>query len=160
MENIFNEDQATLALREKNLKTVEEYFSYRGLNRGAHRLKLWVDDDCLFELTFTRDCKPMQFIGRAALEKKESSSNVAMFPDWGFEVKDIHQTDDPNYLIAECIGKGVLLQDGAEPSYYQNHYLIDFEMRDGKIKTLREVHNPCCLMLAFRQPLPQFPWYR
>lgn len=159
MENAFGEDQAVLELRAKNLATVEEYFTYKGMDRGANRLRLWSESDCLFELTYTESDKPRQFVGRAALEEKESVSNLAMFPDWGFEVLEIHQTDDPGYFIVECIGRGVLLQDGKEPSYYQNHYLIDFELDDGKIKNLREVHNPCNLMLALREPLPQFPWH-
>lgn len=157
--SIFDQSNEMERLRQKNLKTVETYFTFSGMDRGKNRLPLWVEEDTLFELPYTRTCQPSQHIGRKALEEKENDANLTMFPDWGFYEEEIFQTQDPNFFVAECIGKGkIITMDGTE-SYYKNQYLIVFEMEDGKIKVLREIHNPCSVVMSMGVAIPQFPWY-
>jgi phenazine biosynthesis protein len=141
-------------LRRKNLKTVEYYMTLRGPERRAKRAPLFADG-AGFELTFTAACTPA---AKPAMDWNTVGS-FEMFPDWGFYDSVIYQTQDPSMFFVECDGRGrMILPDDPETlRIYENHYIISFEMQDGLIKRLREIHNPCCLMKALGVPLPVVP---
>lgn len=141
-------------LRQKNLKTVEYYMTLRGPERRAKRAPLFAEN-AGFELTFTANCVPF---GKTAMEWN-TVGDSEMFPDWGFYNAQIYQTQNPSMFFVECDGRGkMILRDEPESDrIYENHYIISFEMEDGRIKRLREIHNPCCIMRARGIPIPEVP---
>jgi hypothetical protein len=141
-------------LRRENLKTVEYYMTLRGPERRNKRAPLFAEN-ADFELTFTAACVPF---GKAAMEWN-TVGDFEMFPDWGFYHIEIYQTQNPNMFFVECDGRGkmILKNEPKSDRTYENHYIISFEMEHGKIKRLREIHNPCCLMRALGIPIPAVP---
>jgi phenazine biosynthesis protein len=150
----FSLSQEAERLRQKNLRTVEYYMTLRGPKRRDKRAPLFAED-AGFELTFTAACVPFE---KSAMDWN-TVGDREMFPDWGFHDSRIYQTQDPNMFFVECDGRGrMILEDDPDPERtYENHYIISFEMEEGKIKRLREIHNPCCLMKALGIPIPAVP---
>jgi len=150
--NSFYLNQRQEELRKKNLKTVEYYMTLRGMERREKRAPLFAEN-AAFELTFTAECVPDS---RTAMEWNNVGDSED-FPDWGFYNAEIYQTQNPDMLFVECDGRGKLIikGDADKNRVYENHYIISFEMEDGKIKRLREIHNPCCLMKALGIPIPK-----
>ena len=139
-------------LRRKNLETIEYYMTLRGPERRDKRRPLFTED-AGFELTFTADCVPF---GKSFKEWNDVGEQEK-FPDWGFYNYEIYQTQNPNRIFVECDGRGKMIidHDTGEESIYENHYIISFDMEDGKIKKIREIHNPCCLMKALSMSIPK-----
>lgn len=154
----FMETEEITRQRHKNRETVERYFTCRGLERGRGRLPLWSEKEVFFEIPWTASGKPRQYIGRKVLEDKENDFNVQNYPDWGFYDQVIYETQNPDFFVAECSGKGYRVLDGKR-AYYKNHYLLTFCLKDGKIVKLQEINNQCNASLCQGHSIPQYPWY-
>ena len=61
---------------------------------------------------------------------------------------------DDGVLILECDGDMIRSKDGAR---YQNHYIVLFAVKDGKITLWREYFNPVVAARAFGIPLESLP---
>lgn len=138
--------------RRQNLNTVEYYMTLSGPDRGKKRTPLFAEN-AVFELTFMPDCVPF----RTTAVPWHTIRDPENFPDWQLFNAEIYQTQNPKMFFVECDGRGHMTVDG-EPDQdriYENHYILSFEMEDGKIKCLRELMNPCCLMKARGIPIPE-----
>ena len=79
-------------------------------------------------------------------------------PDWGFHDWTIHSTNDPNRFFVECRGCGRKLDfrlSKDEPHYYENQYILDITMKNGKIKILSEIFNPFNVFRALEIDMPE-----
>ena len=144
-----SEDEQT---RQQNLETVEYYMTLVGPDRGKKRMPLFTED-AAFELTFTADCVPF----RTTATPWHTVRDPENFPDWTLYNAHVYQTQNPNMFFVECDGRGhmLLAGDTQQELIYENHYILSFEMENGKIKSLREFMNPCCLMKARGIPIPE-----
>lgn len=145
------------ALRLKNLVTVEKFLSLVGKERYKGRLPLFTED-VIFEMVYlpsVHHTKP-ELVKQA--EEIEKNEIVDVFPDWGFfgyEGKIYSSNDDPNRFMVECIGKGMYHHPKFEaPRYYENHFVLGFELVDGKIKHFREFADTCELFKVFNIEVP------
>jgi ketosteroid isomerase-like protein len=64
----------------------------------------------------------------------------------------INQTLDPDLVFAESLGS--MTMSSGRP--YDNRYVFRFELRDGKIATLREYCNPVTAAISFERPMPKW----
>ena len=128
-----------------NVAAVEAFVKLEGPDRHEKRKALY-DADGRFELTFCGG--PYDNPNFAYRVNDEREADVARgensaFPDWGFYDVTIFPTDDPWTVFAELRGRGLRYDPRwDDPHYYENHYLLSFTLKDGKIKRLREVFNP------------------
>lgn len=122
------------ALRAKNRATVERFFQ---LPIGNERAALYADDGVkeLVEVDW-------KWEGKAAIQAN-TEGNVAMFPGWRWFDTRIDATTDPNKFWVETDGAGKhVIAPGSNPVPNGAHYVISFEMRDGKIARMREFRIP------------------
>jgi ketosteroid isomerase-like protein len=64
----------------------------------------------------------------------------------------INQALDPNLVFAEALGS--MRMSNGRP--YDNRYVFRFELRDGKIATLREYCNPVTAAISFERAMPNW----
>ena len=83
--------------------------------------------------------------------------SAGTFPDWAFFDISIISTDEPHTVFVECGGRGMRYSPTRdEPHYYENHYLLSFILKDGKIKLLRKIFNPYqCMLPANEMEIPE-----
>jgi ketosteroid isomerase-like protein len=62
----------------------------------------------------------------------------------------ISPTIDPNVIFAEALGDMAMVN--GRP--YNNRYVFRFDLRDGKIRRIREYGNPVTSAISFGLPLP------
>jgi ketosteroid isomerase-like protein len=67
----------------------------------------------------------------------------------------VWRTANDGIVILECDGDLVRSKDGKR---YQNHYIILFEVSDGKITLWREYFNPVVAARTFGIPLESLPY--
>jgi ketosteroid isomerase-like protein len=63
---------------------------------------------------------------------------------------DIRPTSDPDVVFAEASGDMAMVN--GRP--YNNRYVFRFDLRDGKIRRIREYGNPVTSAISFGLPLP------
>lgn len=144
-------------LRQKNLDAIEQYLSMRGKERYSGRLPLYAED-VVFEMVYVPEVhhtKEELVKQAAAIDNNEI---LDVFPDWGFydyEGNIYSSNEDPNRFMVECIGKGMYHHPKiGEPKYYENHFVLGFEMQDGKIKKFREFADTCELFKVYGLEVP------
>lgn len=64
----------------------------------------------------------------------------------------INQALDPNLVFAEALGS-MRMRNGRP---YDNRYVFRFNLRDGKIATLREYCNPVTAAISFERAMPNW----
>jgi ketosteroid isomerase-like protein len=67
-----------------------------------------------------------------------------------FTEVDICPTTDPDVVFAEAVGDMAMVS--GRP--YNNRYVFRFDLRDGKIRRIREYCNPVTSALSYGIPLP------
>lgn len=104
-------------------------------------------DDAVMELPFAPGRMQKRYDGKDAilafqLDARDRFSSFAMTLD------AIHETADPNVLIAEHHSEGVVATNGRP---YQNRYVTVFEFDDrGLVITWREYYDAGAVVRAFR----------
>ena len=148
----FDAPQAA-ALRAKNRKTVETYLAdTKGQNRlRRHRL---FAPNAVSGLWTTETCEPIVIEGIEALERHAHWS-LQCFPDWEWVNIRIFTTDDPNFVWAECDGRGRICFPGYREGHYENHFLHSFELANGLIVRNREFMNPIAQLKALEIDVPR-----
>jgi ketosteroid isomerase-like protein len=73
--------------------------------------------------------------------------------DHEFFIDAVHQTADPNCVIIEAHARSVIGETGR---VYENIYASFFEIRDGKVITLREYVNPLAVMRGFEGAFDEY----
>ncbi len=68
-----------------------------------------------------------------------------------YEALEVTPGRDDSVAFAE--GLGVMMMANGRP--YRNRYVFRFDVRDGKIRRIREYLNPVTSAVAFGLPLPQ-----
>jgi len=122
------------AVRAKNRATVERFFQ---LPIGPERGALYTDDG-IKELVAV----DWKWEGKAALDAN-TNGNMGMFPEWKWFDVRIDGTTNPNKFWVEADGSGKhAIAPGSTPVPFGAHYVMSFEMRDGKIYRMREFRVP------------------
>lgn len=139
-----------VALRELNRAVVADYMSRSGQGRLT-RYQLFLENGS--SGLWTNDTlEPIISSGHDVL-KRHAAWSLQCFPDWEWHNIQIFDTQDENYFMVECDGKGKIIFPGYEPSYYANHFFHTFNMQGGKIKLQREFMNPYQQMVALGIPI-------
>jgi hypothetical protein len=142
---------ANAELRRRHRAVVEDYMSRTGTDRLTRYL-LFTEDGS--GGLYTADTKePVVSRGRDKL-KAHGEWSLQIFPDWVWYNVEIFETQDPNRFWVECDGKGQILFPDYPPGYYNNHFIHDFLLRDGKIVRQREFMNPYNQMRALGIEVP------
>ena len=103
-------------------------------------------DDAVMELPFAPGQMPKEYRGKAASYEFQSSVRHA-FRDFSMTLDTVHETMDPNVVIAEHHALGVVAANGRP---YDNRYVTIFTFDDeGKIIRWREYYDAGVVVRAF-----------
>lgn len=145
--------------RLQNLATANAFMELVGPDRHERRKALYASDG-IFELTFCGgpyDKPNFAYRINDPADVSDWQGENADFPDWGFFDTQVYPTHDPYRVFIECGGRGMrYAAKWDEPHFYENHYLLCFTLKDGKIKRLREIFNPFnCMRPALDAEVPE-----
>ena len=105
-------------------------------------------EDAVMELPFAPGQMPKEYVGKAAAYEFQSSVRHA-FSNFSMTLDAVHETTDPNVVIAEHHADGVVIANGRR---YDNRYITIFTFNDdGKIAKWREYYDAGVVVRAFRQ---------
>ncbi|HTZ43314.1 MAG TPA: PhzA/PhzB family protein [Jatrophihabitans sp.] len=144
--------QAGSEARAHNRAVVEDYLSRTGQSRLT-RYQLFADDG-VGGLWTTDTGSPVASHGIESL-KAHGEWSLRIFPDWRWYDITVFETQDPDWLWAECDGEGQILFPDYPPGFYRNHFLHSFRFRDGKIVEQREFMNPFQQLRSLGIPVPE-----
>jgi ketosteroid isomerase-like protein len=143
----------TLASQERNRRTVEEYMALKGPDLIEERLALFAEDG-MRETCFTRSCLPERTVGKRALHERMLRLRKK-WADFSYSNVRIYGTPDPETLIVECDGRGLIKNPMfTSPHEYENHFFFLFVVKDARISLMKEFMNPMKLEQAFWNPVP------
>ncbi|UYA60775.1 Phenazine biosynthesis protein PhzB [Pectobacterium sp. F1-1] len=146
-------DEDANRAREINRKTVSQYLSSTRGNARLKRHELFVEDG-EGGLWTTETGEPIIICGIKNLEKHAKWS-LECFPDWEWYNIKIFTTDNPDHVWVECDGRGLIRFPGYPESYYENHFIHSFELRDGLIVRNREFMNPVTQLKSLGVEVPR-----
>ncbi|WP_119343153.1 PhzA/PhzB family protein [Facilibium subflavum] len=150
-EIIYNDDFNYF--RKKNRKVVENYLKFTRGEARLQRHKLFAED-AEGGLWTTETGEPIIIRGIENL-KRHARWSLQCFPDWEWYNIKIFTTDNPNHIWVECDGHGVIRFPGYPESYYENHFIHSFELRDTLIIRNREFMNPIKQLKALNINVPK-----
>ncbi len=134
----FIPDDMISELREKNIKTIKKWLTFRGASRHKDRLTVYTED-YINGNPFAND-PSMPVSGRSEVEAQaaiaaENPEND-MFKGWHFYNATIYAAvDNPNLFSVNCLGKGTVVTKNYPKGFtYQNRYTHYFKMKDGLIQ--------------------------
>lgn len=149
------EDKNTIELRALNLKKMKEFLSFHGPDRGEARMAFFTED-CSFSCPYYFGGQAMRKEGLAAMEELEKK-NVAVYPDWQFQIDKIHETTDPSIFWLEVHGMGrIEMGEDKEKGYGSTPMVLYFHMENGKVREWREYFNPLTVYNLTGTPYPEF----
>ena len=74
----------------------------------------------------------------------------------GFHYVVIFSTNNRQTVFGECDGSGMRYGPRyPEPHFYENHCLLNFDMKAGKIERAREIFNPFNVLRPFGEDVPE-----
>ena len=104
--------------------------------------------DAVMELPFAPGRMPRRYDGKNAISEFQRMARDS-FSQFSMVVDAIHETADPNVLIAEHRSDAVVAVNGRP---YQNRYVTVFEFDDdGKVVTWREYYDAGVVVRAFKR---------
>jgi ketosteroid isomerase-like protein len=133
------------AIRERNLRTLEEVFGMLSSGRYSEIGSL-VTEDLYFELPYGPGRKPVEVRGRDAFLELNEKTWPA-FSRFALERTAVHPLVDPEKMIIEYRSDGEITATGKP---YRNRYIGIFGFRDGLICEWHEFHNPDVPAEAFK----------
>jgi ketosteroid isomerase-like protein len=108
-------------------------------------------DDAVMELPFAPGEMPRRHAGKAAIADFQRFARDA-FSEFSMTVDAIHETADPNVVIAEHRSTAVVAENGRP---YCNHYVTFFTFDgDGRVARWREFYDAGVVVRAFRPDRP------
>lgn len=109
----------------------------------------WMADDAVMELPFAPGTMPKRYEGRDEILAFQQFARDA-FSSFSMAVDAVHETTDPNVVIAEHRSDGVVAANGRP---YRNRYVTVFEFdARGKVAVWREYYDAGVVVRAFRAP--------
>jgi len=111
-------------------------------------------DDAVMELPFAPGEMPRRHEGKAAIGDFQRFARDS-FSTFAMTVDAIHQTADPNVVVAEHRSDAVVAENGRP---YRNRYVtfLTFD-DDGRIANWREYYDAGVVVRAFRPDRPSSP---
>jgi ketosteroid isomerase-like protein len=104
-------------------------------------------DDAVMELPFAPGRMPRRHEGKAAIAAFQAFARDS-FSTFSMTVDTIHETVDPNVVVAEHRSDAVVAENGRR---YCNHYVTFFTFDDdGRITKWREFYDAGVVVRAFR----------
>lgn len=146
-------DEDASRVREINRQVVSNYLSSTRGNARLKRHELFSEDG-EGGLWTTESGEPIIISGIENLEKHAKWS-LECFPDWEWYNIKIFTTDNPDHVWVECDGRGLIRFPGYPESYYENHFIHSFELRDGLIVRNREFMNPVTQLKSLGIDVPR-----
>lgn len=103
--------------------------------------------DAVMELPFAPGTMARKYEGKAAIADFQQFARDA-FSEFSMSIDAIHETADPNVVIAEHRSTAVVAENGRP---YRNHYVTFFAFDDdGMISSWREFYDAGVVVKAFR----------
>ena len=123
-----------MASREQNLAAVQRYFEGVAAADADQMLEPWTED-LVYEECFSNP--PRRIEGKEATRTYFSKAGAVF--RMSLELTAVHECLDPDELVLEYSSHGHVVATG-EP--YANRYIGVYRFRDGRIRHVREFHNP------------------
>ena len=129
-----------------NVDRVREIMELAGEMRVDELVELFTDD-AVMELPFAPGKMPRRHVGKAAIGEFQRFARDS-FSRFSMTVDAIHETADPNVVVAEHRSDGVVAENGRP---YRNHYVTFFTFDDaGLVTGWREFYDAGVVVRAFR----------
>jgi len=120
--------------RGDNLAAVRRYFDGAASADVDQMLDAWTDD-LVYEEAFSDP--PRRIEGKDALRPYFSKAGEVF--RMSLEITAVHECVDPDLLVLEYVSNGTILTTGRS---YANTYIGVYRFRDGRIRQVKEFHNP------------------
>lgn len=132
--------------RNANEHTVLSYYTTLMQKDMQAFADLWADD-ATQEVPFAPEIDGFDPVWKGK-EKILAYYNIAIpgRRDHVFWIHEIHQTNDSECLIVEASAHSIVASTGKS---YDQRYIVNFRLREGKIVLMREYVNPLAFMKAF-----------
>ena len=130
----------------KNVDRVHEIMRLADQMRVDELIPLFADD-AVMELPFAPGKMDRSHVGKAAIADFQHFARDT-FSEFSMTVDAVHETGDPNVVIAEHRSVAVVAENGRP---YCNHYVTFFTFDDdGRITSWREFYDAGVVVRAFR----------
>jgi ketosteroid isomerase-like protein len=129
-----------------NVDRVREIMKLADEMRVDELVELFADD-AVMELPFAPGRMPRRHVGKQAIADFQRFARDA-FSEFAMTVDAVHETGDPNVVVAEHRSTAVVAENGRP---YCNHYVTFFTFDDdGRIANWREFYDAGVVVRAFR----------
>lgn len=129
-----------------NLQRVREIMQLADEMRVDELVELFAED-AVMELPFAPGKMTRAYVGKAAIGEFQRFARDA-FSEFSMTVDAVHETADPNVVIAEHRSVAVVAENGRP---YRNHYVTFFTFdADGLVTSWREFYDAGVVVRAFR----------
>jgi ketosteroid isomerase-like protein len=129
-----------------NVDRVREIMKLADEMRVDELVELFADD-AVMELPFAPGKMTRRYDGKAAIAGFQQFARDA-FSEFSMTVEAIHETSDPNIVVAEHRSNAVVAENGRP---YRNHYITFFTFdADGRVARWREFYDAGVVVRAFR----------
>jgi len=130
----------------ENVDRVREILTLADGMRVDELVELFADD-AVMELPFAPGKMPRRYVGKVAVGEFQRFARDA-FSEFSMTVDAIHQTGDPQVVVAEHRSEAVVAENGRP---YRNRYVTFFTFDDdGLITQWREYYDAGVVVKAFR----------
>jgi ketosteroid isomerase-like protein len=128
-----------------NLERVREIMMLADEMRVDELVEMFADD-AVMELPFAPGRMPRRHDGKSAIAAFQQFARES-FSEFSMHVDAVHETTDPNVVIAEHRSTGVVAENGRP---YCNHYVTIFTFDgDGRVASWREFYDAGVVVRAF-----------
>ena len=129
-----------------NVERVRRIMELAGEMRVDELVELFADD-AVMELPYAPGRMARSHVGKAAIGEFQRFARDS-FSRFSMTVDAIHETADPNVVVAEHRSDGVVAENGRP---YRNHYVTFFTFDDaGLVTSWREFYDAGVVVRAFR----------
>ena len=129
-----------------NVERVRRIMELAGEMRVDELVELFADD-AVMELPYAPGRMARSHVGKAAIGEFQRFARDS-FSRFSMTVDAIHETADPNVVVAEHRSDGVVAENGRP---YRNHYVTFFTFDDaGLVTGWREFYDAGVVVRAFR----------
>jgi ketosteroid isomerase-like protein len=129
-----------------NVERVREIMTLADEMRVEELVELFAVD-AVMELPFAPGKMPREHVGKSAIADFQQFARGS-FSEFSMTVDAIHETADPNVVIAEHRSDAIVAENGRP---YRNHYVTFFTFDDdGLISSWREFYDAGVVVRAFR----------
>lgn len=137
-------DSGRTTVPEEVRRVVEGFFETLAGMRPDEFMALWHEDG-VFEQPYAPPGFPAVLEGAEAI-RRHVEPMPQVFATFAYHDLDLHATDDPELFVCTVRSEATVLGSGRP---YNNHYVIFFRIRDGRIALYREFYDPLIVLDAF-----------